>query len=360
MSPIRVLVAEDSLTVRKHIVEALERDDDILVAAEAGDGREAVDLCKRLRPDVVTMDMMMPGMNGLEATEQIMAHAPTPILIVSASLNRGEVFKTYDALAAGAVDVVEKPEGAAADEAWEAKLRAAVKLVSKIQVITHPRAKLGRFGRLAGAAASSPRTAVRSGPYELVVLGASTGGPAALRQVLSSLPPDFSLPCLLAIHVSAPFAQSLAEWLGAAAAFPVRLAEDGEPLPKPGTPVLLMAPPDVHLVVEGESLRLREGAPRHSCKPSIDVLFESVAAMPETRAIGCLLTGMGSDGAQGLLALRRAGALTIAQDEATCVVYGMPRAAAMIGAADRVLGLADIGPAVAAAAAQRGEGGRDP
>ncbi|HET9597420.1 MAG TPA: response regulator, partial [Anaeromyxobacteraceae bacterium] len=149
--PIRVLVVEDSITVRKRIVEALAEDPELAVVGEASDGQEGVALCQRLRPDVVTLDMMMPVMTGVEATERIMAWCPTPILIVSASTNRGELFRTYDALSAEAVDVLDKPSGRGDDAGWEARLRSTVKLVSRIKVITHLRGRLGPVGRTGGA-----------------------------------------------------------------------------------------------------------------------------------------------------------------------------------------------------------------
>src|SRR5215470_10001510 len=146
MGRIRVLVVEDSLTVRKHLVEVLAQDPELEVVAEAEDGKAAIELCERLRPDVITLDMMLPLMTGVAATEYIMAHCPTPILIVSASINRGELFKTYDALSAGALDVLEKPTVDDSGPAWAARFVATVKLISRIKVITHPRAKLGLFG----------------------------------------------------------------------------------------------------------------------------------------------------------------------------------------------------------------------
>ncbi|MDB5101309.1 MAG: response regulator receiver modulated CheB methylesterase, partial [Cyanobacteria bacterium RYN_339] len=169
MAKIRLLVAEDSLTVRKHLVEVASSDPDIEVVGEARNGREAVELCQRLRPDVITLDMVMPGMTGLEATEEIMGYCPTPILIVSASFNRGELHKTYEALAAGAVDVLDKPRGDSTDERWARTFLSTVKLVSRIKVITHPRAKLAAARRPVPPPAPDPQ----AGRYDLVVIGAS-------------------------------------------------------------------------------------------------------------------------------------------------------------------------------------------
>ena len=342
---VRVLVAEDSLTIRKRLVEVLSEDPGIVVVAEAENGKEAIELCERLRPDVVTLDMMMPVMTGVAATEHIMAYCPTPILVVSASTNRGELYRTYDALAAGAIDVLDKPRGDALDGAWEARFRAAVKLVSRIKVITHLR---GRFASSAlAAAAAAPRVAARA-PLQALALGGSTGSPGVVVEILRELPSDFPLPVLLVVHINEPFGKAFAEWLDAQLSVRVRYARDGEPLPR--GPGVLMAPPGRHLVLERGALRLDDGPERLSCRPSVDVLFSSLARALGPAALGCLLTGMGKDGAEGLLAMRRAGGPTLAQDEATSVVFGMPREAILLGAAELVLPRQAIGPALLEAA----------
>jgi two-component system, chemotaxis family, protein-glutamate methylesterase/glutaminase len=343
MARTRVVVAEDSLTVRKRIVEVLSADPDLEIVGEAEDGKRAIELCASLRPDVVTLDMMLPLMTGLAVTEYVMAYCPTPILIVSSSTNRGELFKTYDALAAGAVDVLEKAAGDASDDAWERRLVAAVKLVSRIRVITHPRARIGAFSR-APSLVVPGRAGVASTPSRLVAIGASTGGPGAVLQVLRALP-GLSCPVLLVFHIGAPFGAALADWLDSQSPLPVAYARDGEPLSGAAGRVV-MAPPGSHLVLADGRLRLTSGPERHSCRPSVDELFESLVPV----ASGCvasLLTGMGRDGAAGLAALRRAGARTIAQDEKTSVVWGMPREAVRLDAAERVLPLDEIGTAIA-------------
>jgi two-component system chemotaxis response regulator CheB len=347
-TPLRVLVVEDSITVRKRLIQVLGGDPEVVVVGEAGDGRQAVELCLELRPDVITMDMMMPTMTGLAATEQIMAHRPTPILIVSSSTNRGELFRTYQALAAGAVDVLEKPLGDDSDRAWEARFLSTLKLVARIRVITHLR---GRMGAPPSASLPEPLPAPPR-PFTVAAVGASTGGPAAIVEVLHALPSDFALPVLLVLHIGAPFGTSFADWLDGQVGLQVRFAVDGQPLDGPPGRVL-MAPPEQHLTLRGGRLRLHAGPERHSCRPSIDVLYESIALETGGSAAACLLTGMGRDGAAGLLAIRRAGGLTIAQDEATSVVYGMPREAVLLGAAERVLPLRQIGPALAGLAGLR-------
>jgi two-component system, chemotaxis family, protein-glutamate methylesterase/glutaminase len=356
MDKVRVLVVEDSLTIRKRLVEVLEQAPNFEVVGEAEDGRQAIERCLSLRPDAVTMDMMLPVMTGLAATEYIMAHCPTPILVVSASFNRGEVFKTYDALAAGAVEVIEKPSGREAPGVWEREFLSTLKIVSRVRVITHPRARLNgttREPRSTSDRAPYPAPATEPRSISLVALGASTGGPNALVEVLRGLPKELDAPVLVVLHIGASFAPAFGEWMGTQVPRNVAYAQGGEALRSLAGRVLL-APPDRHLTLRGGRLELTDESERHSCKPSVDVLFESIAREhgPETAA--CLLTGMGRDGALGLLALRRSGAATIAQDEATSIIYGMPREAAQLGAAERILPLGEIGPALGALARAKG------
>jgi two-component system chemotaxis response regulator CheB len=344
---IRVLVVEDSLTVRAHLCEVLSADPELEVVGEAEDGRRAIELCGTLRPDIVTLDMMLPVMSGLAATEYIMAYTPTPILIVSSSTNRGELFKTYEALAAGALDVMEKPLAGEEALAWDRKLIATVKLLSGVKVITHLRARLAPARR---PSTGEPPSGRRRSPRVLGI-GASTGGPGAVVEVLRGLPWPFRLPVLLVLHIGEPFGAAFAEWLDGQTPHRVRYPINGEPLPT--QPGVLMAPPGRHLVLRGHELLVTDDPERHSCRPSVDVLFEALAREAGAEAMAALLTGMGRDGAAGLLEIRRAGGLTVAQDEATSIVYGMPREAVRLGAAERVLPLSEIGPFLAAAAGVR-------
>ncbi len=355
MKKLRVLVVEDSATMRAHLCDALRSDPELEVVAEAEDGKRAIDLCQALRPDVMTLDMMLPVMSGVAATEYIMAHFPTPILIVSASTQRGELFRTYDALAAGAVDVLEKPTGHEPEGVWERKLAAAVKMVARIKVITHPRGRLNRGPnpRLDSLPAPSA-AATGTRQYSLVALGASTGGPGALVEVLSALPAGLPWPVLIVLHIGELFGAAFAEWLAGLVQHPVAYARGGEQL-SAAKGCVFMAPPNRHMVVSRGRLLLNDEPPRHFCCPSVDCLFESLAREQAASTIGCLLTGMGRDGAAGLLELRRAGGLTFAQDEASCVVYGMPREAALLGAAEQVLPLTEIGPRLAALARRSSE-----
>jgi two-component system chemotaxis response regulator CheB len=335
---IRVLVVEDSATVRQLLRDALPRDCGFAVVGEATDGAEAVELCRRLRPDVITMDVMLPTMSGLAATEQIMAHAPTPILVVC-SAERRELFTTYDALAAGAVDVLEKPRGDASDDTWGQRLRTAVKVVSRIRVVTR---------RLAPPAETPGAPPARHG-VRAIAVGASTGGPGAIVELLRALPVGFAIPVLYVQHLSTneQFARAFTGWLAEQTGHAVTYARGGEAIAALGGRVT-MAPPDLHLLVRGGHLHLSAAPPVHSCRPAVDTLFESLAIDQGRHAAGCLLTGMGRDGAAGLLAMRRAGAVTYAQDQASCVVFGMPKEAVTLGAAAEILPPEQIGTRLAA------------
>jgi two-component system chemotaxis response regulator CheB len=342
-----VLVVEDSRTVRMRLVGILSGDPDIEIVGQAQDGRRAIEMCLSHRPDLVTMDMMMPVMTGLAATEYIMAHCPTPILIVSASINRGELFRTYEALAAGAIDVLEKPTGAEADGVWESRFIATVKLVSRIRAITHLRRRLAdplTPGSTAPVPSALPTHEAAAGRrFEVAAIGASTGGPGAILAIMRALPADFRLPIVFVLHINEPFGSAFADWLDGQIGRPVAHAREGDPVVSAAGRVV-MAPPDRHLTIRDGRFHLTRDAERHSCRPSVDVLFESVADYYGPAAIGCLLTGMGRDGASGLLKLRQAGAVTIAQDEATSVIYGMPREAALLSAAVHILRLDEIAP----------------
>jgi two-component system chemotaxis response regulator CheB len=367
MKRLRVLIVEDSRTIRERLVEVLGEDPGFEIVGQVGDGPAALRLVDSVRPDIISLDMVLPGMSGLEVTRRVMSTRATPILVVSASVNRGEAFDTLDALQAGAVDVFEKSR-MGRDPTWEVDLKAALRLVARIRVVTRPRPRdppewapasegqrklsLGH-GNLASARETDrdsesrifldSRSGFRGVAPSLIVLGASTGGPAAIAQILGELPADFRLPILIVMHMAPLFAVPLADWLGRHTSLPVRIAIDGEPVPSPRTAAcVLLAPAERHLIIDAGRLRFTMDPERHSCRPSVDVLFESAALECGPRAIGGLLTGMGRDGAAGLLALRQVRALTFAQDASSCVVFGMPREAIQLGAAELVLPLGQI------------------
>jgi two-component system chemotaxis response regulator CheB len=354
MARTRVLVVEDSVTVRELLCSLLTSDPDIELVAVASDGHEAFELCRMHRPDVVTMDMILPTVSGLAATEQIMAYCPTPILVVSSSFNRGELFSTYDALAAGAVDVLEKPTGDEPEGEWERRFLSTVKLVARIRVSTHlrGRARPGQSRESPPVArGESPRAGIST--IKMVAIGASTGGPGASVEVFRSLPADLPVPVLFVLHINPQFGHAFADWLDSQTPWPARFARDGEPVVG-AVGTIVLAPPDRHMVVREGRIRLDDGPERFSCRPSVDVLFESVAREYGASAIAALLTGMGRDGAAGLRTIRTAGGWTVAQDESTSVVYGMPREAAANGGAAKVLPLGEIGSALAEMVRARG------
>ena len=290
------------MTVRRRLARGPRADPDLQVVGEAADGKAAIELCQTLRPDVVTLDMMLPVMSGLAATEYIMAYCPTPILIVSSSTNRGELFKTYEALAAGAVDVLEKPQADDPPGDWEAQLISAIKIVSRIRVITHVRGKLPRrWSGAAGHTAPVHAERPRIDRYRLIAIGLDRGAWGVWR-MLRALPPDFPVPILLVIHIGEPFGgASPTGSTGRRRCASAR--EDGERCLRWDDPACYWRTGPAPGARHGR-LPLLDAPERHSCRPSVDVLFESVAREIGDRTIGCLLTGMGKDGAAGLLDIR--------------------------------------------------------
>lgn len=327
---ISVVVVEDSLVQRAHLVRTLESDGSIRVVGEATGAVEAIGLVQRLRPDVVTLDLQIPGGGGLAVIEQLMAAAPTPILVLSASIADRQSGAAVEALVAGAVDVLPKPVRWVADD--EAALRAQVRLVAGVAVV---RRAAARARRPVGVPRS--RTAPASAPV-VVAIGASTGGPAALAEVLAGVG---RLPAsvLVVQHLHPDFVGGLVSWMERAASMPVRLARHGEKLEE-GT--VLIAPGDVHLTIDLDDSVALTATPESIHRPSVDELFASLARRTAGSNVGVLLTGMGEDGAAGLLAMRQRGDVTIAQDEASSVVFGMPRAAQRLGAAMHVRPIAEI------------------
>lgn len=344
--PIRVLVCDDSLVAREMLTQILASDPGIEVVGQAADGLQAVAMVAEVEPDLVTMDIHMPKLDGVEATAQIMAYHPVPILIVSSSVHGEGVGRAFEALSAGALEVMKKPAPAQWSDlgAIGRKLIRTVRILSRVNVVRHPRGR-----RRAAADAQGPGSQ-RGRKPRIVAVGSSTGGPSALAAVLGSLPATLPVPVVVAQHIADGFIPGLVDWLASNSRVAVVAAQDGDRMTA-GT--VYFAPTGTNMVVEGSHLLFRERAPRQVYVPSADILLASVAASYGPGAVGVLLTGMGADGAKGLGAMRRSGATTIAQDEKTSVVWGMPKAAIDAGAASEVLALADIGPRIAAIVGSR-------
>ncbi|MDQ1536210.1 MAG: two-component system, chemotaxis family, protein-glutamate methylesterase/glutaminase [Actinomycetota bacterium] len=330
----RVVVVEDSLVQRAHLVHTLEAEGDIQVVGQAVGAGEAIRLVKALRPDVVTLDLQIPEGGGQHAIEQIMAFSPTPILVLSSTVTSRGSQEAVEALLAGALDALPKP--ITWDAVAERTVRDRVRALQKVSVVRHARGKRVPEG---SAAQGPPRPGTGRA---VMAIGASTGGPSALAVVLSGLA-GLQASVLVVQHLHADFVAGLVSWMARASALPVQLAVHGDPL-EPG--VVYIAPGGTHLRMgAGHQIELNS-SPLTVHRPSVDVLFSSVAQRAEGPKIGVLLTGMGEDGAAGLLELRQTNGLTIAQDEATSAVFGMPQAAQRLGAAARILPLADIAAAV--------------
>jgi two-component system, chemotaxis family, protein-glutamate methylesterase/glutaminase len=332
---ISVLIVEDSPAAAELLRYLIESDPEMKVVGIARDGLEGITAVRIQKPDVVIMDIIMPRMDGFEATRRIMESAPTPIVITSASYNPGEVDKTFRALESGALAIVAKPRGKGhVDFTLRAReLVETVKLMSEIKVVrrrSHHTDK--RLGGTDPAVAITTNTPV---DIALVAIVASTGGPPVLHTILSRLTKKFPVPVLIVQHIASGFTLGFIEWLGKSSGFSVHLAVQGDQ-PLPGH--AYVAPDDQHLGIDaaGRVVLSRE-EPMNGLRPAGSYLFHAVAQCLGKRAVGVLLTGMGKDGAQELKEMRDQGALTIAQDQASAVVFGMPGEAVRIGAAAYVL-----------------------
>lgn len=336
---INVLVAEDSTVVQKLIVSILDREPGIRVAGIAENGAVAVEMACSLKPDIITMDIRMPKLDGFEATKQIMSCCPTPIVIVSASLP-SDMDDTFSAVKAGALMVIEKPRGlTSADyENTRNTLVSTVKLMSAVRVVRRWHKAPTVSERLAMKKSSAKITT------KIVAIGASTGGPTALSQVLRRLPKEFSVPIMIVQHITPGFGGAFADWLSGESGLKISVPHSGEPL---ADGAVYLAPDNTHMGVTARGrIVLTEQSNYNHHKPSINHLFESVAKAYGAEAIGVILTGMGEDGAHGLKEMQLAGGRTVAQDEQTCVVFGMPKVAISLGAADRVVPLEDVAGAI--------------
>lgn len=360
VTPLSVVIVDDSAVQRRFARAAIEADRRLTVVGEARNGRDAVALVDRLRPHAVLMDLHLPVMNGIEAIERIMATRPTPIIVYSAFVDGDDRDNAAAALAAGAVDVVEKPSGGKPGqlESYAEELRRRLRIAGRVKVITHPRGRLGGTAAalstrgLGGPTEAAPARPVRTASgrqlrprrVQVIAIGASTGGPQALSQLLAELPEDLEAAVVVVQHMAEGFIEGLANWLDGICPLPVVVGASGRRLTA-GT--VTIAPSGLNLIVH-DQLRVTTHEPPATQYhvPGIDETFTSVSEHYGAAAIGVLLTGMGRDGALGLKRLRDRGSLTIAQDEETSAVYGMPAAAAALGAVELQLPLPDIGPAL--------------
>jgi two-component system chemotaxis response regulator CheB len=332
---IKVLVVEDSKTVQLALVEIFSSDPQIQVVGTAATGEEAVAAAGALRPDVITMDIKLPGIDGFEATRAIMANCPTPIVIVTGRLDPRDSATLFRVMEAGALMVLPKPApvGHPGFEESAARLIRNIKLMSEIKVV-----------RRGGKAAARPGPARPEPPPQLlprvVAIGASAGGPPVLQQILSSLPASYGLPLIIVQHMTEGFTENFVSWLNQSSRLPVQLAGHGMPLVAGHAYV---APDGYHLeVAHGDRLALSGAPPDNGLRPAVSHLLRSVARVYGKAAVGVLLTGMGRDGAAELKFLRDQGGVTIVQDRESSVVFGMPGEALRLGAADHVLGPEEI------------------
>lgn len=369
--PLRILIVDDSALMRRLIRTMLDRDPELTVVGEAADGREAIARTAELKPDLITLDVRMPVMDGVETTRQIMAYQPTPILVLTASLSRYDVDITFQMLDAGALDVMEKPKlsDSAALERARIALTRKIKLLARVKVVTHLR---GRRTQLRieheklrkttnTTAAALPSVPVQPPPssfsmlnsqFPVVVIGASTGGPRVIQQILAGLPADYGAAVLIIQHIAQGFSAGFVEWMATHSMLPISLAEAGNRL-KPGHVVVAPDRFDMMLGVDGRVKLSTQ--PVLLQRPAIDITMQSVAEACGPLTVGVLLTGMGRDGALGMLSIRRAGGYTIAQDEASSTIFGMPKAAIELGAIQEVLPPSKITEAlIAYMAARRG------
>ncbi|HWI64791.1 MAG TPA: chemotaxis response regulator protein-glutamate methylesterase [Symbiobacteriaceae bacterium] len=343
--PIRVLVVDDSAFMRKILTDLLQSDPAITVIGTARDGLDGVQKSTTLQPDVVTLDIEMPNLDGYGALREIMARRPTPVVMVS-SLTREGAEATVRALALGAVDFVAKPSGSISLNMH----------VTRDELVAKVKAAAGatpRYRRILGELPPLRREAKPERPYSheltamprrLVVIGCSTGGPGALHQIIPKLPADLPAGVLVVQHMPPGFTRSLAGRLDEISAIPVKEAQEGD---RVISGHVLVAPGGYHMLVAPDgSIRLNQDPPMHGVRPAVDKTFESVVPIWNQHMVGVILTGMGYDGAKGMVGLKKLGGRTIAEDASTCVVYGMPKVVAEMGAADQVLPVHEIAEAI--------------
>ncbi len=338
----RILLAEDSSLFATVLSEMIEAEPDMDIVGLARNGEQAVELCTELRPDLILMDIHMPKMDGLTATGYIMASCPTPILVVTANPYRGGVDLSFKALSAGALDLVGKPDELPMREAERLELLRKMRLLAEVPVVRHVRESLSGAKRPVAArpdkSSSSAKIGQLAGEATPVVgIAASTGGPKALAQLLGELPADFAAPILLVQHITRGFSAHLTRWLDANSPLHVVEAKHGQPI-RSGH--VYVAPTEMQMeLTSGRFLKVYDGPAVAGHRPSGDVLLRSLARHVAPRAIGVVLSGMGQDGSFGMAALYRSGSVTLVQDEASSVVYSMPRSAIERGVVSEVVDL---------------------
>lgn len=360
--PTRVLIVDDSGFFRRRVKEMLGSDARIEVIGEAENGSEAVDMAAKLKPDVITMDIEMPVMDGITATRRIMQSSPCPILMFS-SLTTDGAQATLDALDAGAVDYLPKrfeDISKNREEATRALCEQVVALSRGQRKAPTTKSPVSTSARPAAATAprtpvSTPRTAppppprpVRRGQFKLLAIGTSTGGPVALQEILTKLPAGFSTPIVIVQHMPSAFTPAFATRLDQLCAITVKEAEDGDTL-QPGTAYL--APGGKQMLIESRGgrviIKVVEAEAGQTYKPCVDITYNSIAKVFPSNTLAVILTGMGADGREGSRTLKQGGSQVWSQDETSCVVYGMPAAVADAGLSDRVLPLNEMGPSLA-------------
>jgi len=332
----RVLVVDDSPLMCKILTNIVNCDPQMIVAAVANDGKEAVDLVPRLKPDIITMDMDMPVMDGLEATKQIMASNPTPILIVASTVFKAGMEKVFKAISYGALDVIDKKELELVGQKKSGEaLIAKIKFLTGVRVVERHLGKLRKERSVVDLKASTKEVSDR-----IVAVVASTGGPQALLEVLKRLPEDFPCGIVIVQHITSGFLSGLVDWLAKECKIKVKIGEDSEEI-RPG--VAYMAPDHFQMrVEESGKISLSNEPAQGGHRPSGDVLLESVARIYGKGSVAAILTGMGKDGAMGMKTIKQFYGKTIAQNEKSCVVFGMPKAAVEMNVIDKVLPLERI------------------
>jgi two-component system chemotaxis response regulator CheB len=340
---IKVLIVEDSAVVRQHLKNILEEDGSIRIVGMAENGEESLTFVQKQKPDVVTMDIHMPVMNGLDATRRIMETHPVPIVIVSASYDHEDVDKSFRAMEAGAIAIVEKPlgEGHPDYDSTAKTLVQTVKLMSEVKVVK--RWAKSRFSNTTDTAIPEIIPWQTTNNIQIVTIGASTGGPPVLQAILSGLPQKFPVPILVVQHIARGFLEGMVAWLGQTTPLPIHIAAYGD-RPLPGH--VYFAPDNFHMEIRGNRIVLNKDKPEYGIRPSVSHLFRSTANVFGENMIGVLLTGMGRDGAEELKIMKEKGAITIVQDEESSVVYGMPGEALRLDAAIYVLPPHKMAPAL--------------